>query len=98
VTRDVGGKDLRIHRILQDSIKAKIAIERTYTIFPAARGTTNLVRRHDTSLPKSHERGFPHALNLRRVFEKLRKDSERRCNLQLSALQNEAGWHVNPIF
>lgn len=99
VKRNEENKEFWVHRVLQDSIKAKMSAERMRTIFSAAVnlvytawGTTSLDKRHDISLSKSREGLFPHALSLKSIYERLHGAGELKPDIQLAFLLNEAGW------
>jgi tetratricopeptide (TPR) repeat protein len=102
VRRSLGEKEYWIHRVLQDSIKAKMAVERRREVFSAAValtisawGNTPLLKRYDTSLSKSREGLFPHIMSLAKVYETVCRDAKATTNIDLANLLHEAGWYAS---
>jgi hypothetical protein len=98
VTRNEDRQELRIHRVVQDSLKAKMTNEQAATMFSSALalvnkawGPTPLAKRHDRSLSKTREGLFPHALVLKTIFEKL-YSNESAVAVPMAVLMNEAAW------
>lgn len=92
-------REFWVHILVQGVARADMSKERTRLTFLtsvslvyAAWGTTSLVKRHDMTLSKIREGLFPHALSLKSIYEKLYKNSEPKCGVQLASLLNEAGW------
>lgn len=99
VRRNVEKKELWVHRVLQDSVKAQMSDARLLDIFTLALvlltkawGSTSLVNRHDWALSKTREGLFPHAMNLRTLYERFYKDANPQVSIPLAKLMNEAGW------
>ncbi|KAF2116999.1 tetratricopeptide repeat domain-containing protein [Lophiotrema nucula] len=99
VRRNESSKELWIHRVLQDSVKAQMSDERLLDIFTLALtlltkawGSTALVNRHDWRLSKTREGLFPHAMSLRASYENIYKDTNPKASVPLAELMNEAGW------
>ena len=99
VRRNDEKKELWIHRVLQDSVKAQMPDERLFEIFTLALtllikawGSTALVNRHDWKLSKTRESLFPHAMSLGALYERLYKDTNPKSSISLARLMNEAGW------
>lgn len=101
VTRNEQRKELRVHRVVQDSIKANMGDDQALMVFSLAValitkvwGVTPLAKRHDWVLNKKREGLFPHARTLRTAFEKLYMDLNPPVSFSMAVLMNEAAWYV----
>lgn len=101
ITRNEEKREFSVHRILQDSVRSKMTLERMLDVFSAAVslvlaswGSTPIDKRHVLSLAKSRDGLFPHALALRNMYEKHFKSQNPEASIELAMLMNESGWYV----
>ncbi|KAK3935064.1 tetratricopeptide repeat domain-protein [Diplogelasinospora grovesii] len=100
ITRNDEKKEFWVHRVLQDSVLAKMSPENRLQVFSfavdavlAAWGNTPLVQRHVISLARSRDGLFPHALALRNIFERYYRAENPGSSVRLAKLMNESGWY-----
>ncbi|KAJ5406075.1 tetratricopeptide repeat domain-containing protein [Penicillium sp. CMV-2018d] len=93
-------RQFRVHRVLQDSVLSKMSLSRMLRVFSfavnlvlAAWGDTPLAQRHVISLARARDGLFPHALVLKRMYEKNYRGKSHEFSMQLAKLMNEAGWY-----
>ncbi|KAK0102667.1 hypothetical protein ONS95_006270 [Cadophora gregata] len=99
VKRNNEKRELWMHRILQDSVRAKLDGEKAINSFMC---TVNLVsnawprvtidKRHTTDRWQECEKLFPHVLALKNYYEKRFEDGSIEPMLELASLLHEAGW------
>ena len=101
IKRNEQEKNLRIHRLLQDSVKAKMSTERAFIIFTnilslvsSAWPSVTLDQRHNTNRWQTCEEMWPHILNIKTYYEYRFRTGVLKPNMDVAILLNEAGWFV----
>lgn len=101
VKRNDAKRELRIHRVLRDSVRAKMAAEKTIDSFAyvvdlvsTAWPRVTLDKRHTTDRWQQCEEIFPHVLAFKNYYEKRFYGNSIDANFDLASLFNEAGWWV----
>lgn len=99
VKRNDKKSELCIHRVLQDSVRAKMNEEKIRSSFAcivslvsAAWPRVSLDKRHTTIRWQQCKELFPHVLALKNYYEKRSHQHLLAPNMDLASLFNEAGW------
>jgi tetratricopeptide (TPR) repeat protein len=101
VLRSESSKELRIHRLVQESVKGEMGDGETLTVFSVAVAlilkawdVSPLAKRHVWALHKKRAGLFPHARTLRAVYEQLYLERNPPVSISMAELMNEAAWLV----
>lgn len=104
ITRNEERKEFTIHRVLQDSVRSKMTMQKMLDVFSVAIsliltcwGSTPLDKRHVLSLGKSRDGLFAHALALRNLYERGFKNQIPRASVELAMLMNESAWYATTL-
>ena len=103
VGRNIDREEVWVHRLLQDTVRAKLSASRSREIcvsaialLSAAWPTVPLDQKHNIERWQLCERLYPHILNLQTLYHKRVVLVSAESELQLAKLFNEAGWYDPP--
>lgn len=101
IQRNDRTKDLRVHRLLQDSVKSKMSTERLGSVFRNliklllnAWPTVTLDQRHSTGRWGNCSELYPHVLCVRNFYQSRFQSNKFEPSMDIANLLNEAGWCV----
>ena len=101
IKRNEQEKSIRIHRLLQDAVKARMSTERASIVFTnllslisAAWPSVTLDQRHNTGRWQTCEELWPHILSIKNYYEYRFRAQLMEPNIDVAILLNEAGWFV----